>query len=329
MNRHIKKYFFYLLGIYYDFQGRYELSVKAYSEVMRFRYFFLNTQTRFSKAYKKSKEKSYLLVMGGVGDFLQCLPYMLNNRSNNYVVCSHFKNAHLFFDTLKINIKHFYIYSNYPELGASRILLRNLGNVYRCPRNLFFTESKFPLFISKTKFENNYPTLGVHFSRSQFRLIDETNRNALQSFLPLSFISLLMEHLSKLNINIILFGTKKEITSYGLRQNNKLKFANHKNIVNNLSLVPQCDVFLGSDSVFKSMSSMLRIPTILLKANINENFGSRMFIDPYVKEGVMYKLVYKNISDGEMRLLSNCTINLLFDLLNQKLKTTEPKKKEE
>jgi hypothetical protein len=325
MNRHIKKYFFYLLGIYYDFQGRYELSVKAYSEVMRYRYFFLNTQTRFSKAYKKSKEKSYLLVMGGVGDFLQCLPYMLNNRSNNYVVCTHFKNANLFFDTLKINIKHFYFYSNYPELGASRILLRNLGKVYRCPRNLFFTESKFPLFTPKTCFENNYPTLGVHFSRSQFRLIDETNRNALQSFLPLSFIRLLMEDLSKLNINVILFGTQKEIKSYGLRQNNKLKFANHKNIVNNLSLVPQCDVFLGSDSVFKSMSSMLRIPTMLLKANTNENFGSRMFIDPYIKEGVMYKLVYKNALNEEMLLLSQRTINLLLDLVKVKLQNSKRK----
>ena len=325
MTRHIKKYFFYLLGIYYDFLGRYDLSVKSYSEVMRYRYFFLNTQARFSKAYKKTQDKSYLLVMGGAGDFLQCLPYMLKNKSNNYVVATHFLNAKIFFDTLKINIKYFYFYTNFPELGASRVSLANLGSVYRCPRNLFFSDSKLPLLKTKVGFKNNHPILGVHFSRSQFASKDETSKNVLQSFLPLSFINSLIKDLSKLNINVILFGTEKEIVSYGLKQNNKLKFACHKNIINNLSLVPQCDFFLGSESVFKTMSSMLKIPTILLKANKKENFGSRMFIDPYIREGVMYKLVYKNALNEEMLLLSQRTINLLLDLVKVKLQNSKRK----
>jgi hypothetical protein len=53
-----------------------------------------------------------------------------------------------------------------------------------------------------------------------------------------------------------------------------------------------------------------------------------MFIDPYIKEGVMYKLVYKNALNEEMLLLSQRTINLLLGLVKVKLQLQNSKRKE-
>ena len=110
MNRHIKKYYFYLLARCLCLFGLYDRSLAYYSKVIQFRTFFYDVQKQYRHAYEKSAKTSDLEVHGGVGDFLQYLPFMMQHPKENYVVVTHFAKAKEFFQALNIHIKkiHFY-----------------------------------------------------------------------------------------------------------------------------------------------------------------------------------------------------------------------------
>ena len=91
-----------------------------------------------------------------------------------------------------------------------------------------------------------------------------------------------------------------------------------KNIINNLSLVKHCDVLIGADSVFKTMSSMSMIPTILLYEDVKSHFRDRVFINPYVKKKVIYPYKYRLGSmEGENLKI---TVDFILDILTHNLK---------
>ena len=100
-----------------------------------------------------------------------------------------------------------------------------------------------------------------------------------------------------LDVNVIFFGMKSEIESFDISENEKLKFSCHEDITKSLSVVSQCNAFIGSDSAFKTMSSMLKIPTIVLCSKPKNNFRDRMFIDPYIKHQIMSAFKYTNFSN--------------------------------
>ena len=108
MNRHFKKYFFYLLARYLCLFGLYDRALPYYAKVIQFRTFFLDVQKQYRRAYEKSTKKCDLEVHGGVGDFLQHLPFMLQHPKENYVVVTHFPRAKSFFENLGINIQHYH-----------------------------------------------------------------------------------------------------------------------------------------------------------------------------------------------------------------------------
>lgn len=54
---------------------------------------------------------------------------------------------------------------------------------------------------------------------------------------------------------------------------------------------------IASDSVFKTMASMLNIPSIVLHKDNKNPFRDRTFIEPYVKAGSMYVYKYQNLED--------------------------------
>ncbi|NBQ85443.1 MAG: hypothetical protein EBU03_04905 [Methylophilaceae bacterium] len=299
MNRHIKKYYFYLLGLYYDLFKRYDDAVEAYAEVMRYRFFFANVQSKFSAAYKNRLSKSKLAITGGVGDFLQCLPYIMANKSNDYVVITHFPKAKEFFESFGIPICKIYTCTNPAEEKSISQDVFSAEKVYRCPRDLFFKDS--PLTSQAISYTSEHrPIIGVHMSSSHFAVSHEIKKGLTPKALPKEFTVSLLNALEVLDFNVILFGTKKEIIDLGVAPNMRLKIASDDDITKNLASVNSCHAFIGSDSAFKTMSSMLKIPTIVLYSKEKNNFRDRMFIDPYVKNGVIYPFRYQNFSDNEI-----------------------------
>ncbi len=289
MNRHFKKYYFYFVARLLDLIGRYDQSIAYYSKVIQIRTFFWDVQTRHIAAYQKSAKKCYLEIHGGVGDFLQHLPFILKHKSAKYIVATHFMNAKAFFESLGISVSKYYFYNNADEHRAIRRELKKLPHSYWCPKKVFFDHIPF---ATKKKLQlKTGVVIGLQIGSSRL-----TN-----SPLSVKFALKLIDALLKMGCSMILFGTKKEIDSLKLKPNKALCFATDNDITQNLSLVQYCDLLIGGESVFKTMSSMSRIQTLVIHEDNNNRFRDRVFTRPYIQEGIMHVYKYKNL-DKEIPL---------------------------
>lgn len=289
MNRIFEKYYFYFLARLLELFGQHDKSFASYAKVIRFRTFFWDVQSRYVTAYQKSSKNFSIEIRGGIGDFLQHLPFILKNKSAHYIVLTHFKGAPSFFKHLNVHVAQYYYYSNKDEFAQARNLLKN-KKLYICPRALFFKTPPFKL--SKIIENKKRRILGVHMGAS---LIDSYKA------IPVSFIEDLINFLIHEDFGIVLFGTKEELSRIKILRNKKIIFASDKNVINNLSFVENCDLLIGSDSVFKTMASMLKKPTVVLHPNTINNFRDRVFIDPYVKEQLMHVYKYTNFNKREIQ----------------------------
>ena len=303
MNRHFKKYYFYFMARLLDLLSLYDQSMAYYSKAIQIRTFFWDVQKKYIAAYQKSSKKSYLEIHGGVGDFLQHLPFILKNKSAKYIVATHFLAAKDFFETLGIEVSKYYFYNNQDEHRAIRGELKKIQYSYWCPKNVFFNQIPF-----STKDRPKLKTdviIGLQIGSSRL-----TN-----SPLTVKFALKLLDILFKMGCSVILFGTKREIDQLKLKPRKELFFATNKDITKNLSLVQYCNLLIGGESVFKTMSSMSKIQTLVIHEDNNNRFRDRVFTNPYIKAGVMHVYKYKNL-DKEIKLV----IDYAQDLIQNKLK---------
>ena len=300
MNRHIKKYYFYFLARLFDLFGQYDKSFSSYAKVIQYRTFLWDVQNRYIAAYQKSSKNTYLEIQGGIGDFLQHLPFILKNKSAQYIVATHFKGAQLFFKALGIKVNKYYFYSNKEEYRSIREILKKEEYSQSCPRVLFFQQSPF---VSYKKIRNKKKgVIGIHRGASAL---------GSSKAIPTTFIQDLVAQLNQMGYKIILFGTKKELSDIKIPKNKDIILASDKNIIKNLSFVQHCDLLIGSDSVFKTMASMIKIPTIVLHQNTKNNFRDRVFIQPYLKNHMMYVYKYNNFNKQEIKIALHYVLNIL------------------
>ena len=298
MNRHFKKYFFYFLARLLDLIGQHDHSIAFYSQVIQIRTFFWDVQLRYIAAYQKSSKKSYLEIHGGVGDFLQHLPFLLKHKSAKYIVATHFLAAKSFFETLGIHVSQYYFYNNADEYQIIRIKLKKLKYSYWCPKHVFFDAVPFKA-QERLKLKTNV-VIGLQIGSSRL-----TN-----SPLSIKFALKLIDVLLGIGCSLILFGTKKEIDQLKLKPKKELFFATDKDITKNLSLVQFCDLLIGGESVFKTMSSMSKIKTLVIHEDNNNRFRDRVFTNPYIQTGVMNVYKYKNL-DNEIPLILDYVKHLI------------------
>ena len=298
MNRHFKKYYFYFLARLLDLIGQHDHSIAFYSQVIQIRTFFWDVQLRYIAAYQKSSKKSYLEIHGGVGDFLQHLPFLLKHKSAKYIVATHFLAAKSFFETLGIHVSQYYFYNNADEYQIIRHKLKKLKYSYWCPKHVFFDAVPFKA-QERLKLKTNV-VIGLQIGSSRL-----TN-----SPLSIKFALKLIDILLGIGCSLILFGTKKEIDQLKLKPKKELFFATDKDITKNLSLVQFCDLLIGGESVFKTMSSMLKIKTLVIHEDNNNRFRDRVFTNPYIQTGVMNVYKYKNL-DNEIPLILDYVKHLI------------------
>ncbi len=308
MNRHFKKYYFYFLGRLFDVLGQYDQSFANFAKVIRFRTFFWDVQSRYVAAYQKSSKDFSIEIHGGIGDFLQHLPFILKNKSARYIVATHFKGAPSFFKSLNVKVDRYYFYSNKEEYREIRKLLKQDEHSYICPRALFF--KAWPFGKLKVSSHTKRKTVGIHSGASSL---------ASYKTIPVEFIKALVEYLNQEGFKVILFGTKSELSNMQSLKNKDTLFASDTNIIKNLSRVEHCDFFIGSDSVFKTMASMLRKPTIVLHQNHKNNFRDRVFIKPYVKQHLMDVYKYTNFNKREMKT----ALQFISNMMNLKLNSLQ------
>lgn len=70
----------------------------------------------------------------------------------------------------------------------------------------------------------------------------------------------------------------------------------YEDIWESLSCVTMCDFVIAVDSSVKTISSMLRIPTVTMVGDFVEPFRDRHFLEPYVRAGVMRTVRYQTFS---------------------------------
>jgi len=235
------------------------------------------------------KIPTYYFVSGGIGDFLQHLPFLLNNK-DPFVMASHFKGAEDLLSYLKLTPKKLVYFNTLEKQNYHLAKLTKKCHLHYAPRSQYFEfnpfELKFPLFT------NGKPVVGVHLGGSQFSINMQKHMRLCTKNLPVDAVRGLVSN----DYNVILFGTKEEIESYNLHQRHNLKFVCEEKIAYSLSYVSQCSAMIASDSSFKTMSSMLKIPTMVWMGDYEDLPRDHMFIDPYVKDGIMEVFRYFDIN---------------------------------
>ena len=303
MNRHIKKYYFYFLARIFDAVGLHQKSVPYYAETIRFRSFFWDSQTRYAEAIAKNPKKITLQIQGGIGDFLQFLPFILKHKSYSYTVLTHFLYAESFFKILGVKIKKYYFYTNWEDYVEIRDKLQKVPDTYVCPRTLFFKTN--PFISTKKKALKKPYVIGIHMGSSKL---------AAGKALSTDFVLKLLTWLMHAKYKIILFGTKKELKSLHIKTHRAISLAQDQNVIKNLSLVHQCDLMIASDSAFKTMASMLKIPSVVLHKDNANHFRDRTFIEPYVKARCMSVYKYKSLEGKEVDTALAFTIEAINTL---------------
>jgi hypothetical protein len=294
MNRHFKVFFFYFLGIYFQTVGFHKKAIFYFSKATRFRFFFMNVQERYKKSILKSNVKGTYVLKGGIGDILQYMPFILENKSLRYIVLTYFRDAPNFFFKLGVSNCQFIFYSNRYEYSNYNRLLNSKKNTYQCPRDIFFTS--LPFKGLKEKFiDTNRKLVGLHFNSSQINLI-----HTIPIQLQLSLIKMLVKE----KFNVIVFSSDNEYKVMGKIKSKFVRYSHDLNLLKNLAKVIHCDFFIGSDSAFKTMSSMLKIPTIVIYPNNKmSSFGQRMFFKPYTRENILSIFFLKEINSEMMNKL--------------------------
>jgi len=67
------------------------------------------------------------------------------------------------------------------------------------------------------------------------------------------------------------------------------------NIWASLACVAHCHRVLATDSAIKTMASILRIPTVVLVGDYHDAFRDEVFLKPYVSDGVMQLIKFRNM----------------------------------
>jgi hypothetical protein len=235
--------------------------------------------------------EKHILLLGGIGDFLQCIPYIEANKekNNKYYVVTHLSGASSLFKSIGIVPEFLEIFTSIEEQNA--ILHRiSRSEIIHCPRSKYF--SNIPFGVEQNIFDNNKPVVGVHINGSTFSLSVQKKFRMILKSIPAKIIKELVSE----NYNLMVFGLEKELKQIRLEQSENLAIITFDNPAKSLAYVNQCNVFVGSDSGFKTMSAMSKIPTFVWLGDYIDEPRDKIFIDPYVQDGVMDVFRYKDVN---------------------------------
>lgn len=221
----------------------------------------------------------YLAIKGGIGDFLQCLPHVLAHPGQRYFVASHYDRAPEFFRSFGIEVED----ASYGRIAGAD----------PCPRQLFFDANPFPRL--PPMFCDDGPVVGVHLGGSRYSLSIEKRFGFPPKALPRSVLDAIVTAGSQ--YNFMLFGAPDELAELGAVETPNFKIVRYEKVVASLSRVSECSAVVASDSAFKTMSAMLRIPTVAWVGDYKDEHRDDNFVDPYVRSGVMSVYRYRDLGD--------------------------------
>lgn len=233
-------------------------------------------------------------VKGGIGDMLQTLESAVVER--NISVYSHFAKAPDIYAPYRIKLIRFEYFKKKEDLNTIFFLGEPLTR-----KHYFDSYPTFPTLAVRPKGRR---ILGIHiegseFSNNTWSKLGCPTKNMSASFLGSLFGQL--SHKERQSLFIYIFCAPERTGEIGdmfaKLALNHFYVISFPNIWHSLSCVSHCDAVLGMDSSIKTMSSMLRIPTTVLVGDYEDPFRDETFLTPYINDGVMNIVKYKNIDD--------------------------------
>ena len=252
-------------------------------------------------------------VRGGIGDFLQCLPAAMANPSKEYYIHTHYSKAKEFFNefglenTKIFNFKNSQEHDEQIDVILSDCVPKVTTNFAECPRILYsrlgFAQEIQDQVDSHINFGNDNPIIGIHPFGSDFSKNVYSKFNLPVKFIPAEIINSIIDNDTNKQNNYLIFGSSKDLENYNLQSSENVRFVCFDNILTSLACVPKCKKFLGTDSCFKTMSSMNEIPTYCLVGDFDDQTRDAYFIDQYVNDGVMKVFKFKDIGNQKDEIL--------------------------
>ena len=252
-------------------------------------------------------------LRGGIGDFLQCLPAAISKPSEEYYIHTHYPKAKEFFNEFGLENAKVFTFKNSQEHDEQiDIILSDCNskvktNFTECPRVLYsqleFTQEIQDQVDSHINFGNDNPIIGIHPFGSDFSKNVYSKFNLPVKFIPAEIINSIIDNDTNKQYNYLIFGSSKDLENYDLQSSENLRFVCFDNILVSLACVPKCKKFLGTDSCFKTMSSMNEIPTYCLVGDFDDQTRDAYFIDQYVNDGVMKIFKFNNVETQKDEIL--------------------------
>ncbi len=265
------------------------------------------------------KESTYILLQGGIGDYLQYLPFLIKNRHSSiyrYIVSTH-QNATLqILEYFGIKPYSVYKYNDIDELLTITPEINKNIPLYACPRSNFFDTN--PLPSPKIINEGNeIPIIGVHLWGSQYSSNTAKKLNLQSKNIPTIFL----KKITKFNFKIFLFGAPSELNQLEIANySNKIQIISNENIIESLKYVNLCNAVIAADSSIKTMSAMLRIPTLVFVSNNEDKFRDEHFISPYLNKSNMAVFQFSNLEDAQEQSKGfDVVLDFLVKTLNIKI----------
>ena len=250
---------------------------------------------------------SKIYIRGGIGDFLQCLPYVVGaDAGDEFFIHTHYKKAEQFFSEFGIkNAKYFYFNDAEEHDKTVDDILAfcdpKLKTTFaNCPRSFYF-DLEFgddAVFIADdfaSSFPNKNPVIGIHPFGSGFSSGIYSKFSLPIKHIPVEILIKLVRENSQ--FNFFIFGAANEFASYSaetLSSFSNVRLVTFDNIINSLACAKKCVKMIATDSCFKTLSSSHKIPTYCLVGDFDDPTRDAFFIDKYVADGIMKIFKYKN-----------------------------------
>jgi len=257
-------------------------------------------------------------IRGGIGDFLQSLWFVRGYPHKDYIVHTHFKKAKEFYDHFGIKNTVFYPFDDLKGHDSQvDMIVKEQGenstkNIQETPR-AFYSAFDFGEEADKASeelansFKEKKNLIGIHPFRSGFALSVYASFDLPARIIPLSIVQKLINN----DNNYLIFGSKEELSTYGLSESDNVKFVSFDNILHSLNTVKYCQKMIGVDSCFKTMSSMQKISTICLIGDFPDQTRDAFFVNQYVNDGYMKVMKIKDIEAEHDQVVSFIKDNLV------------------
>lgn len=242
-------------------------------------------------------------IRGGIGDFLQTVPFAMTHLDREYYIHTHFGKAKEFFNEFGVENVKVYNFETIADHDSQTDEILSCASPEEknpfevCPRffynNLIFKNENTQIAEHLVNsFKEKRKIIGIHPFGSQFAANVYSSFNLPQKFIPLSIVNEIISE----DFNYLIFGSGKELSNYGLKERDNVKFCSFDNIIDSLACVQYCFKFLGTDSCYKTESSMRKIPTFCIVGDFEDYTRDITFINQYVHDGIMKIFKFRDIS---------------------------------